>query len=131
MGKKYREKNIKPVVKQEFIEVRDGELYLKIPKDASLDSIIRVLVVLEKSFADKREQELALVRTPVEPEKEEVSVTAEPQIDEFMTRCPKCNSKIKSKVKKRGNELVRIVKCKKNKRFRNKCDFMHEFSIKV
>jgi len=130
MGKKNREKNIKPVMKQEFIEIRDGELYLKIPKNASLDSIIRVLVVLEKSFGELQTRQLAEPE-PEPAKEEEISVTAEPQIDEFMTRCPKCNSKLKSKVKKRGNELVRIVRCKKNKRFRKKCDFIHEFSIKV
>jgi uncharacterized protein with PIN domain len=64
-------------------------------------------------------------------EPEQVEVSAEPQYDEFMTRCPKCNSKVKSKIKKRGNELIRIVRCKKSKGLRKKCNFMHEFSIKV
>ncbi len=129
MGKKDRKTNVRPVVKKEFIEVQDGDLYLRIPKKKKLDSVIRVLVVLEKSFDEEKEKELELVRLP-EPKEEEISVDV-PQFDENIIRCPKCNRKLKSKVIKRGSELIRLVRCKKNKRFRKKCDFEHEFSIRV
>lgn len=125
MGKKNKEVSIKSVVKKDFIEIQDGEMYLKLPKDRSYRQVIDILSTFHLNPEPVQEIVSELKK------EEEVSVTAEPQIDEFMTRCPKCNSKLKSKVKKRGNELIRIVKCKKNKRFGKKCDFMHEFSIKV
>lgn len=122
MGKKNRKENIET----EFVEIQDGELYLRIPKkvlNRELEKVSRILLAFN-------EPELPVMPMP-ELEEEELPLPAEPQIDEFMTHCPKCNSKVKSKVKKRGNELIRIVRCKKSKGFRKKCDFIHEFSIKV
>lgn len=122
MGKKYEKKSkVIESEEKEFVEIRDGDVYMKLPKDFDYEQIIRILL----TFRNKPS-----VSEP-EPEPERVEIEEEPLIDENITRCPKCSSKLKSKVIKRGNELIRVVRCKKNKGFRKKCDFTHEFSIKV
>jgi hypothetical protein len=120
MGKKEEK------MKTEFIEIKDGDLYLKVPKGVDYEKIARVLLIFNNPTP---KVEPAVVEE--KPKEEQIEVTAEPQLDEFMTRCPKCNSKVKSKVRKSGSELVRVVRCKKSKGLRKKCDFVHEFTIKV
>lgn len=111
---------------QEFIEIQDGEMYLKIPKNMNMTKVINILAVFNEPELEPEPTEEEIKKV-----EDEISVTAEPQVHEAMTHCPKCHAKLKSKVKKRGNELIRIVRCKKSKGFRKKCDFVHEFSIKI
>lgn len=67
-------------------------------------------------------------------------VLMEIPVEKEITSCPKCNSKIKVKLKKRtldGVFIIKILKCEKNrKRFgifkrKGSCDFKKEIMIRI
>lgn len=131
MGKKIKEKVEK---KKEIIEIIDGDMVLKIPKDE--DKISNALNILNsllkqtsrKSLKDDLEglkEELKKIEgNPIDEKSEEViAQTEEEPLNPNIKKCPKCNKKLKAKSKKTLDGFERYVKCKK-------CGFEHTFNLK-
>lgn len=104
--------------KVSYIEIVDGDMYLKIPKNR--DMINNAVNVLKSFDFSEDKEETAEMPEP------EVSSQEVPVYDINMKRCPVCDKKLKTKVIKRGDALIKQVKCKKKK-----CGFTHEFAMKV
>jgi len=130
-----------------FLEINYKGISLKINKDLeAITTAKRILLVwefeLKKLISEDKTEKKEIIEDKKEdlsdvpkPEGEIIIETPEipesPVINEFIEKCPKCNSKIKTKTKKVNDNIVKIIKCKKNKWFRGKCDFMQEFSHKI
>ena len=140
---------------EDFLEIKFGDLYMKVPKD--LPSVILAISFLEtyegllktshslklesheiknEVLINKKEEESPQeigVDTESDEKVVEIEIPEPPEeIEEGIPEeCPKCESKVKtSRVKTRNNKMFQIVKCKKNWLF-GKCDFKKEYAFKI
>lgn len=122
---------------KDYLIIKQGEAYLKIPKDKSLIIKIRkFLEICEKEFENdlsslKLSQEVennkdSQVYKSIVPKikpKEEI----EQEIDQFSKHCPLCASKLKKKkIRREGNVFKQLIKCKKWS-----CPFEKEIVINI
>ncbi len=136
---------------EDFLEIKHGEMFLKVPNNLND-------VIMAKNFLGTFEELLKQMPTvPLLIMKEEEEVTQEigvnndvdetvngtvnetvelempelPKEEGIPTKCPLCQSKVKtSKPKTRDNLIYQVVKCKKNKWF-GKCKFEKEYAFKI
>jgi len=136
MAKKIRKKAVLKSEKKasDFLEITQGEMYIKIPKD--VNSVCIVQNILE---AYRKELEKRIINIPEkveelkeQDEKIDIEVPEIPEPEGIPTECPLCKSKIKvSSPKKIGENLVQVVRCKKNVWYMRKCDFKKEYAFKI
>ncbi len=153
------DKKIEVEDNEDFLEIKFGDLYMKVPKD--LPSVILAISFLEtyegllkKIPSLELSQELesheikneVLINKKEEESPQEIGVDTESdekvveieipeppeEIEEGIPEeCPQCKSKVKtSRVKTRNNKMFQIVKCKKNWLF-GKCDFKKEYAFEI
>ena len=141
MGKKILKKTPKiKKDKDDLLEIRLGETHLKVSKDIeTINTVKLVLAVYEDELLrnePKVPEEYARSKDISEEDKGkteiEIPEVPEEKPDVIPTSCPLCNSKIKQgKSKVVGDKITQVFKCKKNRVFRKKCNFIRECSFQI
>ena len=135
---------------ESYLEITQGNAYLKIPKDIETIVLMRkMLEVYEKELSeldDLDQSKLPDLKNPIEDNDEEAGNKKDNEVfksfdipkiqpkeevfvpnDQELKLCPLCNSKLKKKkIKREGDVLKQVVKCKKWS-----CPFEKEFVFNV
>lgn len=139
MVKKILKKTPKIKNDKDFLEIKLGETHLKISKDIDTINTVRLMLAVygDELLRNEPKTPEEIVRSKDEPEDEGTTEIDIPEVpeekpDEIPTSCPLCNSKIKKgKSKVEGNKIIQVFKCKKNRKFRKKCNFIKECTFQI
>ncbi len=150
------DKTIKAKADEDFLEIKLGDMFLKIPNNiadvrlaknllSTFETILEenpnIPLLVQDEIQDEIQddevpEETEVQENPQEKSEEDVISLEIPEVPEereegIPDRCPKCEAKVKtSRVKTRENLMYQIVKCKKNWLFGN-CNFKKEYTFKI
>lgn len=153
MDKKIKKPNIE--ANEDFLEIKHGEMFLKVPNNlhdvtlaknflGTFEELLKQMPTIPLIIKDNNDDEVPQeIEVDSVDNKElidgkvvdmadvELEIPEPPEEEGIPTKCPLCQSKVKtSKPKTRNNLIYQLVKCKKNWLF-GKCDFKKEYAFKI